>query len=30
MKPEDLLNQDFLNQFKNGIEFISSLEQLHK
>lgn len=30
MKPEDLLNEDFLKQFKNGTELTSFLEQLHK
>lgn len=30
MKPEDLLNDDFLKQFKNGPELTSFLEELHK
>jgi len=30
MKPEDLLNEDFLKQFKSGTELTSFLEQLHK
>lgn len=30
MKPEDLLNEDFLKQFKNAPELTSFLEQLHK
>ena len=30
MKPEDLLDDDFLKQFKNGTELTSFLEQLHK
>lgn len=30
MKPEDLLNEDFLKQFKNGTELTSFIEQLHK
>ena len=30
MKPEDILNEDFLKQFKNGTELTSFLEQLHK
>ena len=30
MKPEDILNEDFLKQFKNGSELTSFLEQLHK
>lgn len=30
MKPEDLLNEGFLKQFKNGTELTSFLEQLHK
>ncbi len=30
MKPEDLLNDDFLKQFKTGSELTSFIEQLHK
>lgn len=30
MKPEDLLNDAFLKQFKNGPELTNFLEQLHK
>ena len=30
MKPEDLLNDDFLKQFSNGSELTSFLEELHK
>jgi len=30
MKPEDILNEDFLKQFKSGTELTSFLEQLHK
>jgi len=30
MKPEDLLNEDFLKQFKTGSELTSFIEQLHK
>lgn len=30
MKPEDILNEDFLKQFKNGSELTNFLEQLHK
>ena len=30
MKPEDILNEDFLKQFKSGPELTSFLEQLHK
>ena len=30
MKPEDILNEDFLKQFKTGTELTSFLEQLHK
>jgi len=30
MKPEDLLNEDFLKQFKNAPELTFFLEQLHK
>jgi len=30
MKPEDLLNEEFLKQFKSGSELTSFLEQLHK
>lgn len=30
MKPEDLLNDEFLKQFKNGSELTNFLEQLHK
>ena len=30
MKPEDILNEDFLKQFKNGPELTNFLEQLHK
>jgi len=30
MKPEDLLNEEFLKQFKNGSELTSFLETLHK
>lgn len=30
MKPEDLLNEDFLKQFKTRPELTSFLEQLHK
>jgi len=30
MKPEDLLNEDFLKQFKNAPGLNSFLEQLHK
>ena len=30
MKPEDLLNEDFLKQFKSAPELTSFLEQLHK
>jgi Transposase and inactivated derivatives len=29
MKPDDLLNDDFLKQFKNGPELTNFLEQLH-
>jgi len=28
MKPEDILNEDFLKQFKNGTELTNFLEQL--
>ena len=30
MKPEDLLNEDFLKQFKSGSELTSFIEKLHK
>ncbi len=30
MKPEDLLNEDFLKQFKTGSELTSFIEKLHK
>ncbi|QTD36405.1 IS256 family transposase [Polaribacter batillariae] len=30
MKPEDLLNEEFLKQFKTGSELTSFIEQLHK
>ena len=30
MKPEDILNENFLKQFKSGPELTSFLEQLHK
>ncbi len=30
MKPDDLLNDEFLKQFNNGPELTSFLEQLHK
>ena len=30
MKPEDLLNEEFLQQFKSGSELTSFLEELHK
>jgi putative transposase len=30
MKPEDLLNEDFLKQFKTGSELTSFIERLHK
>ena len=30
MKPEDILNEEFLKQFKNGAELTNFLEQLHK
>jgi transposase-like protein len=30
MKPEDLLNEDFLKQFKTGSDLTSFIEQLHK
>ena len=30
MKPEDLLNKDFLKQFKTGSELTSFIEKLHK
>lgn len=30
MKPEDLLKEDFLKQFKTGAELTSFIEQLHK
>ena len=30
MKPEDILNEDFLKQFKNGPELTNFIEQLHK
>ncbi len=30
MRPEDLLNDDFLKQFNNGSELTSFIEQLHK
>jgi transposase-like protein len=29
MKPEDILNEDFLKQFRNGPELTNFLEQLH-
>lgn len=30
MKPDDILNDDFLKQFKSGPELTNFLEQLHK
>ncbi|MGB1283968.1 MAG: transposase, partial [Polaribacter sp.] len=30
MKPEDLLHEDFLKQFKTGSELTSFIEKLHK
>ena len=30
MKPEDILNDSFLQQFKNGTELTTFLEDLHK
>jgi transposase-like protein len=30
MKPEDVLHEDFLKQFKTGSELTSFIEQLHK
>ena len=30
MIPEDILNEEFLKQFKNGPELTNFLEQLHK
>lgn len=30
MRPEDILNEDFLKQFKSGSELTNFLEQLHK
>jgi len=30
MKPEDILNEEFLKQFKTGSELTNFLEQLHK
>ncbi len=30
MKPEDILNDSFLQQFKSGTELTSFLEDLHK